>query len=159
MTTLLTLKPILLRVVQVVLLLVSLAVIAFLLLEPQVEGRNANASQLEIYFQDPFLAYAYVASIPFFIGVFQAIGMLRFAERSGIIAIRTMQSLQTIKRCALAFSCFAVVGVFIILMNESDDHAGGVAIGMLVLTGGLTIAIAAAVFQSYVKRKLKMVTA
>jgi hypothetical protein len=41
---------------QAVLVLLGIGVLALLLWEPQVEGRNVNATQFEIYFRDPFLA-------------------------------------------------------------------------------------------------------
>ena len=43
--------------VQVVIALLGVGVLALLLWEPQVEGRNVNATLFEIYFKDPFLAY------------------------------------------------------------------------------------------------------
>jgi len=36
--------------------LIGVGVLAGLLWEPQIEGRNVNATQFEIYFKDPFLA-------------------------------------------------------------------------------------------------------
>jgi hypothetical protein len=50
---------------QVVIVLIGIGVLAFMLWEPHVEGRNAHATVFEIYFHDPFLAYAYIGSIPF----------------------------------------------------------------------------------------------
>src|SRR5436190_21292848 len=38
---------------QVVIALLGVGVLALLLWEPQVEGRNVNATQFEIYFKDP----------------------------------------------------------------------------------------------------------
>src|SRR4029079_14915748 len=46
---------------------IGIAVGAFLLWEPRLEGRNAHATTFEIYFKDPFLAYVYLGSIPFFV--------------------------------------------------------------------------------------------
>ena len=50
---------------QAVIVLICVGVFAFLLFEPPHEGHNAHATLFEIYFKDPFLAYAYLASIPF----------------------------------------------------------------------------------------------
>ena len=52
---------------QVVIVLIGIGVLALMLWEPQIEGRNAHATLFEIYFQDPFLAYAYIASTSFFL--------------------------------------------------------------------------------------------
>ena len=54
---------------QGVTVLVGIAVLAFLLWEPHIEGRNAHATTFEIYFKDPFLAYVYLGSAPFFVAL------------------------------------------------------------------------------------------
>ena len=53
-------------------MLIGVGALAVLLGEPRIEGRNAHATLFEIYFNDPFLAYAYIASIPFFVALYQA---------------------------------------------------------------------------------------
>src|SRR5437870_6097684 len=62
---------------QVVIALLGVGVLALLLWEPQVEGRNVNATLFEIYFKDPFLAYIYLAFVPFFVGLTRAFKPLR----------------------------------------------------------------------------------
>ena len=57
---------------QVVIVLLGFGVLTFLLWEPHLEGRNVNSTVFEIYFKDPFLAYIYVAFVPFFVGLYQA---------------------------------------------------------------------------------------
>ena len=49
---------------QFVIALVGIGALALLLWDPHIEGRNAHATLFEIYFKDPFLACAYIASIP-----------------------------------------------------------------------------------------------
>jgi len=61
---------------QVVIVLIGIGVLAGLLWEPQIEGRNVHATQFEIYFKDPFLAYIYLAFVPFFVGLYQALRYL-----------------------------------------------------------------------------------
>ncbi len=46
---------------QAVLVLMSINILIFLLLEPWFEGRNVGATFFEVYFKDPFLAYIYLA--------------------------------------------------------------------------------------------------
>src|SRR5215470_16450413 len=64
---------------QIVVVLFGIAVLAFLLWEPHVEGRNKHATVFEIYFKDWFLAYVYIASIPFFMALVQAFKVLGYA--------------------------------------------------------------------------------
>lgn len=61
---------------QAVIVLLGIGALALMLWEPHLEGRNAHATTFEIYFNDPFLAYAYVASIPFFTALYQAFKVL-----------------------------------------------------------------------------------
>ena len=49
---------------QVVIVLIGIGVLAAMLWEPHLEGRNVHATLFEIYFKDPFLAYVYIGSIP-----------------------------------------------------------------------------------------------
>src|SRR5690242_19336871 len=81
--------------------LFGLGVLAFLLAEPHFEGRNAGASVSTIYFRDPFLAYVYVGSVPFFFGLFQAIRLLGLAGSQRQFSPAALRSVRTIKFCAL----------------------------------------------------------
>jgi hypothetical protein len=63
-------KSLLILFLQIAVAICGLLALAFLILEPQVEGRNANATQFQIYFQDFFLAYVDLASVPFFFAGF-----------------------------------------------------------------------------------------
>lgn len=132
---------------QVVIVLIGIGALSLLLWEPQIEGRNANATFFEIYFKDPFLAYAYIASIPFFMALYQAFKMLGYAGQNTVISQAAVKALRTIKYCAVAIIGFVVVGEIFIILDSSDDRAGGVMMGILIAFGSIVIATAAAVFE------------
>src|SRR5262245_1125552 len=111
---------------RAVLVLIGLGALAFLLIEPHFEGRNAHATFFAIYFKDPFLAYAYVASIPFFVGLYHAFKVLGYAARNTQFSPSAVKSLRTIKHCAIALIGFVVGAEIFIMSNDSDDRAGGV---------------------------------
>jgi hypothetical protein len=67
---------------QVVIVLIGIGALAFFLWEPQIEGRNAHATNFEIYFKDPFLVLVYVGSIPFFLALYQAFKVLGYAGQN-----------------------------------------------------------------------------
>src|SRR5215207_6675469 len=118
---------------QAVIVLVGVGALALMLWEPHVEGRNAHATPFEIYFKDPFLAYAYVASIPFFTALYQAFKLLGYAGRNDVFSQAAVKGLRTIKYCALAIIGFVAVGeIFLLFGNDSDDRAGGVFMGVLI---------------------------
>lgn len=132
---------------QGVLVLVGMAALVFLLWEPHLEGRNARATVFEVYFQDPFLAFAYVASIPFFVALYRGFQVLGYAGGNQVFSHAAVKALRTIKFCAIALIGFVVVGEIVILMNDSDDRAGGVMMGVLIGFGSIVLGTAAATFE------------
>src|SRR5438034_67269 len=130
---------------KTVLVLIGIAALTLMLLEPHIEGRNAHATLFEIYFKDPFLAYAYVASIPFFVALYQAFKVLGHAGQDNVFSPAAVRALRTIKYCAMAIIGFVAVGELFIMLGESDDRAGGVFMGILITFPSIVIASAMAV--------------
>ncbi|MEN9881007.1 MAG: hypothetical protein RLZZ308_190 [Candidatus Parcubacteria bacterium] len=114
--------------------LIGISAFAFLLFEPHIEGRNVNATLFEIYSRDPFLAYAYIASIPFFVILYKAFKVSEYMTQPTIDIPKSIQALKTIIYCAIATIGFVMIGEsIIVLSNDSDDIAGGVFMGFLVI--------------------------
>jgi hypothetical protein len=132
---------------QAVIVLIGIGALALMLWEPHIEGRNAHATLFEIYFNDPFLAYAYLASIPFFVALYQAFNALGYIRENKAFSQATVKALRTIKFCALAIVGFVAVGELFIMLGDSDDRAGGVFIGILITFGSVVVATAAAMFE------------
>src|SRR6266404_2373701 len=134
---------------QVAIALLGVGVLGLLLWEPQVEGRNVHATQFEIYFKDPFLAYIYLAFVPFFVGLYQAFKILGYARRNEIFFQRSVRALRIIKYCASTTAIF-ILGAeayLSIFMRGTDDVAGGVMMGAFIILVSAIIATAAAVFE------------
>src|SRR6267378_1582703 len=143
---------------QVVTALLGLGVLALLLWEPQVEGRNVHATQFEIYFKDPFLAYIYLAFVPFFVGLYQAFKILGYARRNEIFSQRAVRALRIIKYCALTTAIF-IVGAeayIFIFVRGTDDVAGGVMMGAFIIFVSAVTATAAALFQRILQNAVEM---
>lgn len=68
-----------------VLVLIGVGAAALLLWEPQTEGRNAHATFFEIYFNDAFLAYVYVASIPLFVALYHAFRLVGYVGQDTML--------------------------------------------------------------------------
>ena len=118
---------------------------AFMLWEPQIEGRNAHATTFEIYFKDPFLAYVYVGSIPFFVALYRAFGLFGHARKNKVFSQVTVEALRAIKRCAMAIIGFVAGAVVIILMvGDKDDRPAGFFMALLFTVASSVVAIAAA---------------
>ena len=141
---------------RAVLVLIGIGALAFLLWEPHIEGRNAHATLFAIYFKDPFLAYAYIGSIPFFVGLYQAFKVLGYAGRNKEFSPSAVRSLRTIKYCAIALVGFVAVGEVFIMFGDSDDHAGGVFMGVVITFASIVVATAMAVLERGLKNAVDM---
>ena len=141
---------------QVVIMLLGTGVLAALLWEPQVEGRNEHATQFEIYFKDPFLAYIYLAFVPFFVGLYQAVRMLGYTRRNEVFSEPAVRAMRIIKYCAVITALF-IVGAeayIFIFVRGTDDVAGGVMMGVFIIFVSAVIATAAAVFERVLQNAL-----
>jgi drug/metabolite transporter (DMT)-like permease len=135
--------------------LIGLAALTFLLGEPHLEGRNAHATLFEIYFKDPFLAYVYVGSIPFFVALYRAFGLFGHVRRNGAFTPATVEALRTIKRCGLLLLGFVAGGVVIILVfGDKEDRPPGLFMGFLAVLGSSAIAVGAAMFARKLQHDL-----
>ena len=140
-----------------VILLLGVGVLAGLLWEPQVEGRNVHADLATIYFRDPFLAYAYVGSLPFFFGLYQAFQLLGYVGQGQALSPAAVKALRSIKYCALAVIGFIVgAEAYIILGVTSDDRAGGVAMGIGASFACLVTVAAASVLERVLQRAVDL---
>ncbi len=131
---------------QVIIVLIGVGALTLLLWEPHIEGRNAHATLFQIYFNDPFLAYAYMGSISFFVALYQAFKVLGYVGSNKVFSQEAVKALRMIKYCAIAIIGFVAGGEIFIFLNKSDDRAGGVFMGILITFGSVVIATAAAMF-------------
>lgn len=143
---------------QVVIVLIAIGSLALLLWEPHIEGRNAHATLFQIYFNDPFLAYAYTASIAFFVALYQAFELLGYVGRGKVFSQRSVKALRTIKYCAMSLVGFLVgaEAYFFTVMRGKDDIAGGVMMGLLLIFVSVVVATAAAVFARILQRAVEL---
>ncbi len=141
---------------QVVIVLVGMGALALMLWEPHVEGRNAHATLFEIYFKDPFLAYAYVASIAFFVALYQAFKVLGYSRQNKVFTPEAVKALRTIKFCAIAIIGFVVGAEIFIMLQTGEDRAGGVFMGILIAFGSVVVAAAAAVFERILQQAVDL---
>jgi len=143
---------------QVVIVLIGLGALALLLWEPHLEGRNAHATVLQIYFGDPFLAYAYLGSIAFFVALYQAFKLLGHVRRNEVFSQDSVRAVRAIKRCALTLVA-VVLGAeayFFVLQRATEDIAGGAMVGLVLILVSVVVATAAAVFERTLQSAVDM---
>ena len=142
---------------QIVTALIGIAVLVFMLVEPHLEGRNVHATLFQIYFNDPFLAWAYTGSILFFVGLYQAFKLLGFIRENKVFSPPSVRALRTIKYCAEIIVGFIVVAEgYLMIVRPGDDIAGGVFMGLLIIFAAGVVAIAAAVFEKTTQNGVDM---
>ena len=143
---------------QIVIVFIGIIVLALMLWEPHLEGRNAHATPFEIYFKDPFLAYVYTASIAFFVALYQAFKLLGYIGANEVFSPRSVKALRTIKYCALTLIAF-IVGAeafFFIAQRGKEDIAGGVMIGIVMIFVSAVAATVAAVFERLLQNAVEI---
>ena len=141
---------------QGVVVLIGIGALAIMLWEPHIEGRNAHATPFEIYFKDPFLAYAYIGSIPFFVALYQAFKVLGYVRQNKTFSQATVKALGTIKYCAIAIIGFVAVGVIFIMFGDSEDRPAGVFMRILITFPSIVVATAAAMFERILQNAVEI---
>ncbi|MBI4120893.1 MAG: DUF2975 domain-containing protein [Parcubacteria group bacterium] len=135
---------------QAVIVAIGIGVLALMLWEPHLEGRNVNATFFAIYFKDPFLAYAYTASIAFFVALYQAFKLLGYAGQNKIFSQAAVDALRTIKYCVF-ITAGAIIAADAYLMiaarSNNEDAAGAVMLGIIATFASIVVGTAAAVFE------------
>ncbi len=133
---------------QVITVLIGVSALAFMLWEPHIEGRNIHATLFQTYFNDPFLVWAYVTSIPFFVALYQAFKLLGYVGQNKVFSREAVNTLRIIKYCAKSLVGFVVLAeVYLFIVRPGDDIAGGVFMGLLIIFGSGVVATVAAVFE------------
>ena len=140
---------------QIVVVALGIGALAWMLWEPHLEGRNVHATLFQIYFNDPFLVWAYTVSIAFFVGLYQAFKLLGYIGQNKVFSPNSVKAVRTINYCARVIVGFVVAAeAYLFIIRPSDDIAGGVFIGLLIIFVSGVVAIVAAVFEKRLQKGL-----
>lgn len=133
----------------------AIGALAIMLWLPQIEGRNANSDWLSLYFNDPFLAYIYLGTVPFFTALYQALKLITYIEQNRTFSQDSVNVLKNIKYCAISIIVLMAGAIAIVFKNAGqDDPAGFVAIGLVVIFATVVIGTFAAVLQKLFQNAL-----
>jgi hypothetical protein len=133
---------------QAAIVLIAIVALAIMIRFPLTEGRAANLDLFSIY-ADPFLAYGYLASIAFFVALYQAFKLLGYIRQNKVFSLNSVKALRTIKYCAILLSILIVMAALYIRIfhAKDDDPAGFIAVCIVTTFISIVIATAAAVFE------------
>ena len=139
---------------QVVVVLIGIAALAIMIRFPLTEGRAANLDLFSIY-ADPFIIYGYLASIAFFVALYQAFKLLGYIRQNKLFLFNSVKALRNIKYCAIVLSVLIVIAAMYIRISfalhaegaQDDDPAGFIAVSIVATFISIVVATAAAVFE------------
>ncbi len=142
---------------QVVIVLIGIVALAIMIRFPLTEGRAANLDLFSIY-ADPFLVYGYLASIAFFVALYQAFKLLGLIGQNKVFSLDSVKALGTIKYCAIVLGVSIVMaGLYIRIFHATDDDPAGFLAMCIVTTFiSIVIATAAAVFERTLQSAVDM---
>ena len=113
-------------ILKVVLCLIAIGTLAGMLWFPQTEGRATNLDLISIY-ADPLIIYTYIASIPFFIGLYQAFKLLNLIDANKAFSQGAVNTLKNMKFASLSLIGFIALALFYIRffapLGVDDDPA------------------------------------
>jgi len=133
---------------QVVIVLIGIVALTGMIRFPLIEGRAANLDLFSIY-ADPFIIYGYLASIAFFVALYQTFKLLGYIGQNKVFSLKSVKALRNIKYCATILSILIVMAtVYIRIFHaEGDDPAGFIAVSIVTAFISIVVATAAAVFE------------
>jgi hypothetical protein len=130
-----------------VIILIAAGTLAGILWFPQTEGRAKDLDFLSIY-ADPFILYLFIATIPFFVGLYQAFMLLTHIENNNAFSQNAVNTLKYMKFASLSLIGFiAGALLYIRFFAHGDDPAGPTALGIYMAAAFGVIATAASIFQ------------
>lgn len=127
--------------------LLAVGVLAGLIWFPQTEGRAANLDLISIY-KDPLIIYVYIASTPFFFGLYQAFKLLNLIDTDKAFSQAAVNTLRNMKYASVSLIGFILLAIlFVRFAAPSDDPAGPTMLGIIATFAATVIATAATLFQ------------
>ncbi len=141
---------------KVVLCLIAVAALVWMLWFPLTEGRAAHLDLVSIY-ADPLIIYGFIASTPFFVGLYQAFKLLELVDRNKAFSQGAVNALKNMKFASLSLIGFIALGVlYIHFFAGGDDPAGPTMLGILTSFSVAVIATACAVFQKLLQNAVDL---
>ena len=96
----------------------------------------------------PIVLGMYVAAVPFFIALYQAVRLLDYIDNNQAFSGKAVATIKNVKYCAIVISTmFAVSSPYVYLVADADDAPGVLAMALVIMFASTVIATVAAVLQ------------
>lgn len=101
----------------------------------------------------PILLFMYIPALPFYVGIFNSLTLLRLIEKNKVFSNSAVSALNYIKYSGFAI-CVLYSGFmpYIFYVASLDDAPGVVLIAFIFIFSSLTVGTAAWVFQELLKK-------
>nr|WP_241680324.1 DUF2975 domain-containing protein [Metabacillus mangrovi] len=107
------------------------------------------------YLKMPVLMGLYLTAIPFFLALYQALKILNYIKGKDAFTDLSVQSLGSIRNCAIAIIVLYVIGM-IILTVLNALHPGIALMGLVIIFASLVIAVFSAILQELLRRAIEL---
>ncbi|WP_074035357.1 DUF2975 domain-containing protein [Exiguobacterium sp. AT1b] len=105
----------------------------------------------------PILVGMYVATVPYFVALFQTFTLLGLIDRNEAFSYEAVKVLRVIKYCALTITViYTALLPFFYWFAERDDSPGFLVIGFVFVFAAFVIAVFAELLQKLLKRAIDM---
>jgi hypothetical protein len=107
----------------------------------------------------PLLIGMYIPAMPFFIGMYQTLKLLRNIDQNRAFTSGSVKSLEIITYCGLAIAAlYGAALPYIFTLADRDDAPGVVLIGLMFTFGPLAISVCASILRRLLQQALQIKT-
>ena len=139
-------STVILRSAIAVIGLIVLAICAFAL--PPAWAASAEEFPSYSYVGYGVLTALYIAAIPFFIALVQAMKLLRYIDKNEAFSMSSVKALKIISHCGIAISVVFTAAIpFFYVWGDREDAPGLIVIGMFLIVAPITVSVFASVMQ------------
>jgi hypothetical protein len=103
----------------------------------------------------PVMIVMFVAAMPFFCGLYQAIKLLSYIEKGVAFSELSVKAIKTLKDCALTISVlYSAAMPVIVYVADKDDAPGVVAIGLVFVFAPVVVAVFSSVLEKVLQNAI-----
>ncbi|WP_085993145.1 DUF2975 domain-containing protein [Oceanobacillus senegalensis] len=101
------------------------------------------------------LIVMYVATIPFYLALYQTLKLLSYIEKDQAFSQMSVIALKKIKNCAKTISgLYVVILPLVYIVAEWDDAPGLILLGMVIIGASFAVAVFASVLQRLLQKAI-----
>lgn len=140
---------------KVAIFVIGAIILALCLYLPVLAKDAAEMNPEFAYLQFPVLIGMYIAAVPFFFALLQALKLLRSIETENAFSETAVISLKQIKYCAISISIIYVIGTIALIFLDAL-HPGIAIIGFAIIFASLVISVFSTLLHELLRSALEI---